>query len=53
VAARYILAALSVVFVVAAAVRLQRDGGRFTPASKTWFLVTMIFGSVSLWLWLR
>lgn len=52
-AARYILAVLSIVFVVAAVVRLQRDGGRFTPASKTRLLVATIFALVSTWLWLQ
>jgi hypothetical protein len=52
-AARYILMALAIVFVAAAVVRLQHDRGRFTPASKTWALVGIIFALVSIWLWLR
>lgn len=52
-AAKTILAVLSVVFLVAAVLRLRRDGGRIAPASKAWLLVGGIFGAVSIWLWLQ
>jgi hypothetical protein len=51
--AKAILAMLSLVFLVAAAWRLCRDGGRIVPASKTWLLVGGIFALLSMWLWLR
>ena len=50
-AAKYILAILSVVFLLAAGLRLIRDCGRIAPASKTWLVVAVVFGAVSLWLW--
>jgi len=49
-AAKYILAALAAVFVIAGVVRLVRDGGRTHPQSKTWLLIAAIFGVVSAWL---
>jgi hypothetical protein len=49
-AAKYILAVFSVVFFIAAIVRLARDKGRLAPASKTWLLVGFIFAAVSIWL---
>lgn len=49
--AKYILAVLAVVFVVLAAQRMVRDGGRIGPASRTWFIVAVVFGLVSAWLW--
>lgn len=51
-AARYILTALALVFLAAAAIRMVRDGGRVGPAARTWFLIGVIFGAVSVWLWL-
>jgi hypothetical protein len=51
--AKYILAVLSAIFIVAAAWRLVREGGRVTPRSKTWFIIGVIFAIVSAWLWLR
>jgi len=51
--ARIILAALSLLALAAATLRLVRDGGRIAPASKTWFLVGAIFAMVSAWLWLH
>jgi hypothetical protein len=50
-AAKYILTALSLVFLVLAIARLLRDGGRTAPASRTWLLIALIFGAVSFWLW--
>jgi uncharacterized membrane protein YoaK (UPF0700 family) len=49
-AAKYVLAALAIVFLVLAATRFARDGRRMTPASKSWLLVGAIFLAVSLWL---
>ncbi len=49
-AAKYILATLAVVFLVAALVRLSRGGGIGHPQTKTWLLVSVIFAAVSAWL---
>jgi hypothetical protein len=49
-AARYILAVLAVAFLAAALVRLARGGGISHPQTKTWLLVSVIFGAVSAWL---
>jgi len=49
-AAKYVLAVFSIVFLIAAFVRLARDKGRIAPASKTWLLVGIIFAAVSAWL---
>lgn len=51
--ARIILPALALFALVAAAIRLVRDGGRIAPASRTWLLVGVIFAAVSGWLWLH
>jgi len=51
-AAKYILALLSVLFLMAAARRLLRDG-RLQPQSRTWLLIAVIFGVVSTWLFTR
>jgi uncharacterized membrane protein len=51
VAAKYILGALSVVFLCLGGTRLARDAGRLGPASKTWLLIGVIFAAVSVWLW--
>jgi hypothetical protein len=50
VAAKYILAALAVVFLLAALVRLSRGGGIAHPQTKTWLLIGVIFAAVSAWL---
>jgi len=50
-AAKYILAALAAVFVLAALLRLVHDKGRIGPASGTWLIVAIIFAVVSAWLW--
>lgn len=50
-AARYILAALAVVFLAAALWRLARDGFKLAPSSRTWLMVALIFTAVSGWLW--
>lgn len=49
-AAKYILLALSFVFLTAAVVRFLRDGRRLGPASRTWLIVGAMFGAVSWWL---
>lgn len=49
-ATKYILAALSVVFLGLAFVRLARNDGRPHPQSRTWMLIGLIFGVVSAWL---
>jgi len=50
--AKYILSVLAVVFVIAAGLRIGRDGGRLAPAARTWLLVAAIFAAVSGYLWL-
>ena len=49
-AAKYILAVLAVAFLAAALVRLSRGGGIAHPQTKTWLLISVIFGAVSSWL---
>ena len=49
-AAKYILAAVALLFLGAGAVRLARDAGRPHAQSKTWLLVGAILGAVSAWL---
>ena len=49
-AARYILAAVAVVFLAAALMRLSRGGGFAHPQTRTWLLVAIIFAAVSAWL---
>jgi hypothetical protein len=51
-AAKYILACLSVVFLVISTRRIVRDGGRVTPASRTWLTIGIIFALVSGYLWM-
>jgi hypothetical protein len=48
--AKYILAALAIAFLSAAVLRIAKNGGRLVPASKTWLIIAVIFGAVSLWL---
>ncbi|MEJ8824788.1 hypothetical protein WKW80_22560 [Variovorax humicola] len=50
-AAQFILAVLAAVFLLAALWRFSREGFKLGPASRTWFLVALIFGAVSAWLW--
>ena len=52
-AAKYILAVLSLAFLAAAAGKLVRHDGRLTAQSRTWLLVGGIFGTVSIWLFTR
>jgi hypothetical protein len=53
VAAKYILAALSVLFLILAFTQMARGGGAAHPQSRTWLLVGIIFGIVSAWLFSR
>jgi uncharacterized membrane protein HdeD (DUF308 family) len=50
VAAKYILAALAVIFLVLGLTRIARRGRRAHPQSRTWLIVAVIFGAVSAWL---
>jgi hypothetical protein len=50
VAAKYILAALSVVFIILAISRTARGGGASHPQTKTWLIIGLIFAAVSAWL---
>ena len=47
-AARYILAALAVVFLLAALLRIRRPSG--TSQARAWLIVAALFGAVSVWL---
>jgi hypothetical protein len=47
---KYILAGVAIIFVVATAVRLTQSR-RLDPQSRTWLLISIIFGLVSAWLW--
>lgn len=49
--ARYILAALSIVFLLLAGVNWIRDGRRIAPQTKAWLLVGTIFGVVAVLIW--
>jgi hypothetical protein len=51
VSARYILGTLAVVFLLLGVARMVRDGGRMDGAARTWLLIGVIFGAVSVWLW--
>jgi hypothetical protein len=53
VAAKYILAALSIVFLVLAIARMTRGGGAEHPQTRTWLIIAVIFGAVSAWLFYR
>ncbi len=46
--AKYILPTLAVAFAIAAIIRGPRS-----PQGRTWLRVAVIFGAVSLWLFLR
>ena len=52
-AAAYILAALALVFLIAAAMRVGRDGTVRHPQTRTWLTVAIIFATVSAWLFYR
>ena len=42
---------IALAFALAAGWRLLRSGGKPVPAARTWLLMAVIFGLVSLWLW--
>jgi len=41
--AQYVLAALSIVFLVLAGARWSKDGGRIGAQSRTWLIIAVIF----------
>jgi len=45
--AQSILGILAAVFAVLVLLRLARNGGRWDPAARTWTLIAVIFGIVS------
>jgi hypothetical protein len=49
--AHYIIGCLSVVFLVLGVTRAVREG-QVGPAARTWLLIGVIFGAVSVWSWL-
>jgi hypothetical protein len=51
-AAKYILAVLSIVFFILSTLRIVRDGAKITPASRTWLTIGIIFALVSGYLWM-
>jgi len=51
--AKYILAGLSIVFLVLAVSRMASGAGLAHPKTRTWLLVGVIFGAVSAWLFSR
>jgi hypothetical protein len=52
-AAKYILSGLSVVFLLASAMRLARDRHLRHPQTRTWLTIAVIFAAVSAWLFVR
>ena len=48
--AKYILAVLAVIFVIAALRRFGRDSRHFDGQSRTWLLIALIFAVVSAYL---
>ena len=48
--AKYILAVLALVFLIAAVRRLGGDGGALNGQSRTWLLIAVIFALVSAYL---
>jgi hypothetical protein len=50
-AARYILSALAVLFLLAGLWRASSDGFTLGPAARTWLIIAITFGAVSIWLW--
>jgi 2-keto-3-deoxy-6-phosphogluconate aldolase len=52
-AAKYILAVLAVVFLVAALMRVSPGGGISHPQTKTWLIIGIIFVVMSTWLFYR
>jgi len=52
-AAKYILAALSALFLVLAAWRMTGGAAASHPQTRTWLLIGVIFALVSAWLFSR
>jgi hypothetical protein len=52
-AAKYILAALSGLFIVLAVWRMAGGAGASHPQTRTWLLIGVIFALVSVWLFSR
>ncbi len=53
VAAKYILAVLSLAFLLAGVTSVARSGRKAAVQARTWLLIGVIFGAVSTWLWLH
>ena len=49
--AHYILGLLAVVFLALGSLRSVRDG-QVGPAARTWLMIGVIFGVVTVWTWL-
>jgi hypothetical protein len=49
--AQYILAVLSAAFLILAATRWSRDGGRIGPQARTWLMIGLIFAAVAAVIW--
>jgi len=47
--ARYILLGVGAFFLIAAVLRMGRQGWRISPAARTWLLVGVIFIAVAAW----
>ena len=52
-AAKYILAALSALFLVLAVSRMAGGSGASPPQTRTWLIIGVIFALVSAWLFSR
>ncbi len=52
-AAKYILGVLSLVFLVAGAISIARHAGRANAQARTWLLIAVVFGAVTVWLLLQ
>jgi hypothetical protein len=52
-AAKYLLGAFAVAFLIAATIRVSRAGGVRHPQTRTWLLIGVIFGAVSAWLFFQ
>lgn len=48
--AKWILGVLAALFLLLAAVRIMRDGGRIVNAGRTWLIVGVVFAVVACWL---
>jgi hypothetical protein len=52
-AAKYLLGAFAVAFLIAATIRVSRAGGVRHSQTRTWLLIGVIFGAVSAWLFFQ